>query len=270
MRILSLQPNVSLTLEALGCLDQLAGCTRYCVEVIPKLGNAGIPIVHDSWSSNTEEIASIRPDLVIASVPYRQSSLEAIIKAGLPVLALAPHELKDIYGDIRLIGAVAGQPERAAAVIVEMQSAIEATRAKAATVGNRPLVYCEEWGKPLIHSQFWVKELVEAAGGRFLGEPGKMADAGAVLQADPDIMIFAWCGAGDRVPVQRVLAARGWLDTKAARTRRAWCLRDELLNTPAPTLIDGLDELARLIHPEVFGEEVTANNMDSLKISLEG
>jgi iron complex transport system substrate-binding protein len=69
---------------------------------------------------------------------------------------------------------------------------------------------------------------------------------------DPDILIAAWCGVGDRVPLEKIVADRKWQGTRAARTSRAYCVRDELLNTPAPTLLRGLDALAFAIHPELF------------------
>jgi iron complex transport system substrate-binding protein len=253
MKILSLQPSVSLTLQSLGRLDLLAGCTRYCLDAVPELRERRLAVVRDSWSSETGEILAARPDLVIASVPYRHESLAAILKAGVPVLALAPHCLADIYNDIRLIGAVAGEPGRAAEVVEEMQSAIAQVARAAAMAQSRPLVYCEEWGKPLIHSQPWVRELVEAAGGVFLGEAGKQTTAEAVAEADPEVVALAWCGAGDRVPVDRVIARRGWRGLRAVRAGRVACVPDELLNTPAPTLVAGLKALAMLIHPEIFG-----------------
>jgi iron complex transport system substrate-binding protein len=113
--------------------------------------------------------------------------------------------------------------------------------------------YCEEWGKPLIHSQLWVKELVEAAGGAFVGEPGTTTDAEAVAAADPDVIIAAWCGAGDRVPLERIVEQRQWQGLRAVQSGRVYCIADELLNTPAPTLIDGLHALAEAIHPDIFG-----------------
>jgi iron complex transport system substrate-binding protein len=254
MKILSLQPSVSLVLESLGRLDALVGCTRYCLEAVPSLRNRGLAVVRDSWSSETDEIAALRPDLVIASVPYRMESLASILKAGFPVLALAPHSLADIYADIRLIGAVVGEPERADGVVHEMESAIAEVNSLAAGCADKPLVYCEEWGKPLIHSQPWVKELVEAAGGVFLGKAGETTTAEAIASADPDVMVLAWCGAGDRVPVERVIAKRGWQGLGAARAGRVVCIPDELLNTPAPTLVEGLRALAGVIHPERFAD----------------
>ena len=209
VKIASLQPSVSLILERLGRLDALVACTRYCVAAVPELRERGLAVVRDSWSVTAEELLAVGPDLVIASVPYRQESLTAILKAGCPVLALAPHSLADIEQDIRLIAGVVRAGERAESVIAGMRDAIEVVRSRTAGLA-RPLVYCEEWGKPLIHSQLWVKELVEAAGGMFLGEPGKQTTAEAMAAADPEVVIAAWCGAGDRVPLEKLAGRPGW------------------------------------------------------------
>ncbi len=252
MKILSLQPSISLILQSLGRLDTLVGCTRYCLDAVPELRSRRLAVVRDSWSSETSEIVALKPDLVIASVPYRQESLAAILRAGLPVLALAPHCLEDIYADIRLIGSVVNEHPQACEVVAKMQDAIAEVRRIASTSNHRLLVYCEEWGKPLIHSQPWVKELIEAAGGIFFGEAGKVTDAKEIAAADPEVIVLAWCGAGNRVPVQRVIAMRGWQELRAVRYGRAACIPDDLLNTPAPTLVEGLYVLAKLIHPELF------------------
>ena len=132
-----------------------------------------------------------------------------------------------------------------------MQQQIEHVRARTAGL-PRPRVFCEEWGKPLIASQAWVAELVEAAGGEFVGAPGRQISAQDVAGMDPDIVIAAWCGAGDRVPLEKIVLERNWQGTRAARAARVYCIRDEYLNTPAPTLLRGLDALAFAIHPERF------------------
>jgi iron complex transport system substrate-binding protein len=253
VKIASLQPSVSIILDRLGCIDALVACTRYCLDALPALRQRPIAVVHDSWSTKAEELLPLRPDLVIASVPYRKESLEAILKAGCPVLALAPHSLADVEQDIRLIAAVAGVPDRAELLIAAMRASLEKFRSQTAHIAEKPAVYCEEWGKPLIHSQFWVKELVEAAGGVFLGEPGAVTTAEAVAASDPDVIIAAWCGAGDRVPLHKLAARPGWEGLRAVRNGRLYCISDELLNTPAPTLMDGLHALAAALHPQIFG-----------------
>jgi iron complex transport system substrate-binding protein len=142
--------------------------------------------------------------------------------------------------------------EQGELMIAGMQRHIDAVRSRTCGL-QRPRVFCEEWGKPLIASQPWVAEMVEAAGGEFLGAPGKQISAPEVAEMNPDVLIAAWCGAGDRVPLEKIIADRKWLETRAARASRIYCIRDEYLNTPAPTLLCGLDALASAIHPELFG-----------------
>jgi iron complex transport system substrate-binding protein len=113
-------------------------------------------------------------------------------------------------------------------------------------------VYCEEWGKPLIASQRWIAELVEAAGGTFVGEPGKQIAIEDVAEADPEVILAAWCGAGDRVPLQQLTKREGWAQTTAVREHRVYCVADELFNTPAHTLVGGLRAIRWALHPRIF------------------
>jgi iron complex transport system substrate-binding protein len=251
MRVASLQPSITITLAALKKLDALCACTKYCLEALPEVAAQTPHILHDSWTANTEEILATKPDLVLASIPYRLESLAAILKSGLPVLTLAPHSLADIYKDIRLIAAVVDAQPPAEALITGMQSAIASTRHRNASRTSTPVVYCEEWGKPLIHSQSWVAELVEAAGGHYLGTPGAHTTPEAIAAADPDVLIFAWCGAGNRVPLERVIEQRNWHSLKAVRERRVFCIPDQFLNTPAHTLLEGLACIAATTHPHL-------------------
>jgi iron complex transport system substrate-binding protein len=252
-RIVSLQPSVTVILAAIGRLDALVACTRYCADVCPELKRQGCLIVSDSWTAHAEEIKAARPDLVIASVPYQEKSVTEILRTGAPFLGLAPRSLADVYKDIAAIAGIVGETQRGEQVIAEMQEEIENVRRQAANQ-PRPRVFCEEWGKPLITSQPWVLELVEAAGGEFVGTPGAHTTAQAVAAADPDVVVAAWCGAGDRVPLEKLVRERGWSNMRAVRQGRVFCLRDEYLNTPAPTLVKGLRALAAAIHPRCFSQ----------------
>ena len=249
--MVSLQPSATVTLAQLGLLDRVVACTRYCKDVCPELAFRDVAIVADSWTAQAEQIAAAHPDLVIASVPYQLEAVAEILKTGVRFLGLAPRSLADIYADIALIAGAMGASDRGEHVIESMQREIECVRTRHVT-GPRPRVFCEEWGKPIIHSQRWVAELVEAAGGQFLGEPGAKTDADSVRRADPEVIIMAWCGAGDRVPLEKIVSERNWGETPAAQSRRVYCVRDELLNTPAPTLLGGLRALEAAIHPELF------------------
>ncbi len=251
MRIASLQPSITITLAALNKLDHLCACTRYCLEALPELAAQNPHILHDSWTANTEEILATKPDLVLASVPYRMESLAAILKSGLPVLTLAPHSLADVYKDIRLIGAVVDANAEAESLITEMQSTIEATRHRSEQRTHTPIVYCEEWGKPLIHSQSWVAELIEVAGGEYLGEPGAHTTAEAIANADPDVLLFSWCGAGNRVPLERVIEQRNWHHLKAVPRTPSLLHPRPVPQHPSPHLLEGLACIAATTHPNL-------------------
>jgi iron complex transport system substrate-binding protein len=251
-RVVSLQPSATVTLADLDLLQHLVGCTKWCADVVTNL-RVGLPFLSDSWTADAAEIVAAKPDLVIASVPYQAEAVAEILKSGARFLGLAPRTLADVCGDIAAIAGIMQVPDRGAEIITRMQHKIEAVRLKTSGLPRRR-VYCEEWGKPLIYSQPWVAELIEAAGGAPVGTPGAPTDAVTVAALQPEVVIAAWCGAGDRVPLERIVRERGWdkAGVPAVRNARVYCISDELLNTPASTLVGGLHALAAAIHPEHF------------------
>lgn len=250
-RVVSLQPSATVILRDLGKLSALVACTKYCADVCPEVCDSHAAIIADSWNAQAAQITSARPDLVIAAVPYQEKSLGEILKSGARFLGLAPKTLADMYADIAAIAGIMNAREQGLRIISQMQNAIEAVRSQTNGL-PRLRVFCEEWGKPLIASQHWVAELVEAAGGEFVGQPGAQISFQEIASVEPEVVVAAWCGAGDRVPLEKIISNRGWQNTPAARNNRVYCIRDEYLNTPAPTLVCGLHALAAAIHPERF------------------
>jgi iron complex transport system substrate-binding protein len=255
-RIACLQPSATVILDSVGELDCVVACTKYCADVVPGLRHSSRErvIIADSWTSKSAEILACNPDLVIAAVPYQEAAVIEILKAGVRFLGLAPRTLNDIYTDIALIAGAVAANDRGAKVISDMREAIADMKSRTAAL-PRKRVFCEEWGKPIIASQPWVAELVQAAGGEFLATAGAQCSAEQIVQLDPEVIIAGWCGAGDRVPLAKIVSQRGWSNTTAARTSQVYCISDELLNTPAPTLVAGLQALSGAIHREVFGPQ---------------
>jgi iron complex transport system substrate-binding protein len=247
-----LQPSATVIVDALGGLDRVVACTRYCAAVVPRIADGPRKILHDSWTADAKQIVAVGADLVIASVPFQEKSVAEILKAGARFLGLAPKTLEDIYSDIAVIAGAIGAQDRGEDLIQRMAQHLEQVRERSAGSRLRPRVFCEEWGKPIITSQPWVSELVSLAGGEFVGAPARQYSADEIRQLNPDVMVAAWCGAGDRVPLEKIIANRGWQQISAAATGRIFCICDEFLNTPAPTLLQGLDALAYAIHPELF------------------
>lgn len=251
VRIACLQPSATVILHAIGELDRVVACTRYCADVVPEVSGGSRLIVADSWIADAAQILSARPDLIIAAVPYQERAVIEILKAGARFLGLAPKCIADIYTDIATIAGAVGASERGEEIITMMQRHIEHIRTRTKGLA-RPRVFCEEWGKPVIASQRWVAELIQAAGGDLVCTPCIQISAEEVSQRDPEVVVAAWCGAGERVPLEKLIKERGWQATAAAQRCRVYCIRDEFLNTPAPTLLQGLDALAHAIHPELF------------------
>ena len=250
-RVVSLQPSATVTLRDLGLLDRVIACTRYCADVCPEIATGSRLIVSDSWTAQAQQILAARPDLVLASVPYQLEAVAEILKAGVRFLGLAPRILADIYTDIAAIAGIMGAEEKGETVISAMERRIEEVRKRTEKAAILR-VFCEEWGKPIIASQPWVAELVEAAGGAFIREAGKSTTQEQVAAAEPDVILAAWCGAGDRVPLEKIVRQRGWEQLPAARTGRIFCINDELLNTPSSSLLGGLNAIAWALHPELF------------------
>jgi iron complex transport system substrate-binding protein len=250
-RVASLQPSATVTLRDLGLLDRLVACTRYCADVCPELGDGSRVIISDSWTAQSQQILAAHPDLVLASVPYQLEAVAEILKVGVRFLGLAPRTLADIYADIAAIAGIMGAWERGQSVIARMQSAITDICERTANT-SKPRVFCEEWGKPIIASQPWVAELVEAAGGEFAGRPGATMTPEEIIEAQPDVIFAAWCGAGDRVPLEKIIEQRRWTELPAVRAGQVFCINDELLNTPATTLLGGLRAIAWALHPGLF------------------
>jgi iron complex transport system substrate-binding protein len=250
-RVVSLQPSATVILRDLGRLSALVACTKYCLDVCGEISRAEVAIVADSWTAQAAQISQLRPDLVIASVPYQEKAIAEIMKCGSRFLGLAPKSLADIYADIALIAGIMDAREEGSRVIRQMQQEIDAVRSHTIHL-PRLRVFCEEWGKPLIASQRWVAELVQAAGGEFVGIPGAQIAFADVAATNPDVIVAAWCGVGDRVPLEKIICGRKWENTPAAKSGRVYCIRDEYLNTPAPTLVCGLHALAAAIHSERF------------------
>src|SRR5580692_3557754 len=127
-RIACLQPSATVILAAIGELERVVACTKYCADVVPEIKAQSRIILHDSWTSSATEIIAAQPDLVIASVPYQEKAVVEILKAGVRFLGLAPRNLADIYSDIAIIAGAVGASQRGEAVIERMQQRIEQVR----------------------------------------------------------------------------------------------------------------------------------------------
>jgi len=177
------------------------------------------------------------------------------------VLSLEPNGLDDILATIAAVGTATGASARATALLSELRARIERVRAKAAGVARRPRVACIEWIDPIFGPGHWLPELVEIAGGR----PGLGAahtDSRRVAWGDmiafaPEVIIVTPCGFDLQRTIDealRVLPSRtGWHALPAVRQGRVYAVDgNAYFSRPGPRVVDSLELLAELIHPELF------------------
>ena len=246
VRIASLAPNVTSILLALGAGRELVGVSKWCKDVI-EVGER--PQVGDCWKMNVAEVMRLKPTILIGSVPFAPDTVAKILAESVTFVAINPRSLADIERDICTLGRIANRAAKAKKLILEMKQSFAAVAAAAKKKSTRrPRVYSEAWPKPRISSPPWVRELIEIAGGRMVGAAGERVTDEEVAREKPDVIVLAWAATGDRAKPSNALRNPAWQDVPAVKNRRVFVIRDELLNTPGPPLIQGAWELLRVIH----------------------
>jgi iron complex transport system substrate-binding protein len=246
-RIVSLAPNVTSILVALGAGKELVGVSKWCKEVTP-VGRR--PQVGDCWKMDVREVMQLKPTLLIGSVPFAPATMEAILKEPVAFLAINPRSLADVETDIGTLARLVNRAGAGDKLIREMRSAFATISSRARRIRSRPRVYCEAWPHPRISSPPWVAELVELAGGRPVVTVGTRVTDEEVARARPDVIVLAWTAVGARSKPSNALTNSSWRNVPAVKTGRVVVIRDELLNTPGPPLMHGISELFHAIHPE--------------------
>ena len=249
LRIVSLAPNVTSILLALGAGRELVGVSKWCKEVAP-VGRR--QQVGDCWKMDVREVMRLKPTLLIGSVPFAVETVASILKEPVAFLAINPRSLADIETDIRTLARLVDRAATGEKLIRAMRADFGSIARQTKQLRNRPRprVYCEAWPHPRISSPPWVSELVEMAGGEPVVPAGARVTDQEVARARPDVIVLAWTAAGSRSKPSSALRNAAWRDVPAVRAGRVVVIRDELLNTPGPPLVEGVRELFRAIHPE--------------------
>jgi iron complex transport system substrate-binding protein len=263
LRIVSLAPNVTSILFALGARRELIGVSKWCKEVAP-VGRR--PQVGDCWKMDVREVMRLKPTLLIGSVPFAPETVASILKEPVAFLAINPRSLADIETDIRTLARLVNRATAGEKLIRAMRTNFEriARRAKRFRKRPRPRVYCEAWPHPRISSPPWVSELIEMAGGEAVVPAGSRVTDEDVARARPDVIVLAWTAAGARSKPSSALRNAGWRDVPAVSAGRVVVIRDELLNTPGPPLVEGARQLFQAIHPEFGLPGVTSEAREKL------
>lgn len=216
------------------------------------------------------------PDIVITqelcevcAVSYEDvRHAAARLDAPPQVVSLDPASIADVLADIRRLGALCDARDAADALAGQLQARVDAAIARATDAvnktGYKPRVACIEWLDPLIVAGHWLPEMVEMAGGTdalaLPGAPSRRIDTAELAAAAPDVLILMPCGMDtDRAIAEARALGLGyiaeWRDLPAAANGRVYAAdASAYFSRSGPRLVDALDLLAQMIHPEAFGE----------------
>lgn len=249
-RIVSLAPANTEIVAELGALERLVGVTTYCdypAEV------ADIEKVGDFVGPNLEAIAALDPDVVLLTTGIQADVVTQLEALGASVIAIDPQTLDEVYEAIEMVGAVIGETEAAADTVASMQLQIEDI---AESVEGAPVrCFLEIAQDPLftVGSGTLLNDLIEHAGGEnVVTEAGYVAySVEQLVQADPTVYLAT---KGSMSDPSDIAGRPGFDSLTAVSGDRVYLLDDNLVSRPGPRVAEGIEQIARALHPDVFGD----------------
>lgn len=253
-RIVSLVPSVTETLFAIGAQQRLVGVTDFCD--YPREARRK-PSVGGMLAPNLETIVTLRPDLVVATTAgNREETFTGLDRLGMPVYLVNPTRLADVLDLITRLGVLTGHEAEAARLTASLGARIKAVSERVAPLA-RPRVLYVLWPEPLIVPArgTLVSELLTLAGADSVtangGDGYPRYSLEAAIALSPEVIILASHGGG-----QGPMAREKWerfSELPAVRSGRLYTVSGDLLHRYGPRVVDALEHLGRLIHPEAFG-----------------
>jgi iron complex transport system substrate-binding protein len=252
-RIVSLVPSVTEIVYALGAETHLAGVTDFC-DYPPAA--RGKPRVGGMIDPNLEAIVTLKPDLVIATTEGgREETVAQLKRLRIPTYLVAAHRVSDMTALIARVGELTERRDAAATLVARLEQRIAAVT-RAVLTRPRPRVLYVLWPEPLIvpGREALVTELIRLAGGESItageGDSYPRYSLEAAVARAPEVILLANHGAGTG-PVHEE-KWRGLTSLPAIRAGRLQRVNGDLLHRYGPRIVDGLEQLARAIHPEAF------------------
>jgi iron complex transport system substrate-binding protein len=252
-RIVSLAPNLTEIVFALGEGDRLAGDTDYCdypAEATKK------PHVGGPVNPNLEQVVALKPDVVLATAINRRETVDALARIGVPVYATDPHSVEDMIASIEHIGKVLEAEKTATPLTAGLRERLSNLDRRIAGATPRRVLFVV-WTDPLITigRDSFIADALRRAGAR------SVVDVAAewprisfeeILRSQPEFLVFANAHAADaQRDIDSLRTRPGWRDLDAMRRGNIVVVSDAI-NRPAPRMVDAVEQLAHTFHSESF------------------
>ncbi len=251
-RIVSTAPTPTEILFAVGAGGQVVGVDDYSdypaeASGLPKVG---------SYTLNVEVIIGLRPDLIISSDLVPLAQLQQLEDHGIPYAILATRTLADVIKDVRLVGIITGHADEADELAASLEARISAVTSKILADGVvKPKVYLEYY-------PFWTygpgsfgNDLIRLAGGINIAENASneypMLTSEFIIATNPDVIVYT-VGVMTATTAQDIASRPGWSTITAVAQDKIFAMDDNLISRYGPRVVDGLEQLAEILHPELF------------------
>ena len=302
MRICSLLPGATEIGYLLGLGDQIVGVTHECnyppdaqyklvvvrsaidasrmssAEIDRKVAEL-LQAGRGLYAIDEQSFQEAAPDVIltqglcdVCALDYDEVVKAAVRLPTMPaIVSLNPHSLTDILDDILRVGRATERESAATAIIQTLRERIDQVGLR--EPNHRPRVVCLEWFEPLYVAGHWIPEMVALAGGFDAlgrkGEPSHKVEWRHVIDAHPEVILLMPCGFDVRRTVKESTPLRrleGWSDLPAVKAGNVYALNgNAYFSRPGPRLVNGLEILARIIHPEQIAE--TPSTSDALRLN---
>ena len=253
-RVVSLAPSITEIVFALGEGHRLKGVTQHC-DFPPEA--ASLPKVGSYVHLDLEKIVALQPDLCLGTRDGNPREVAEKLEAlKIPVYTVNPRDLDTVMDTLLEIGGLLHAEQKAQALVGEMRARIEEVKSRVANTKERPTVFFQIGIVPIVSvgGHTFIDELITTAGGRNLAAgstPYPRFSKEQVVALEPEVIIITSMTRGQQFePVRDEW--NQWGNLPAIRNRHVYIVESNLFARPSPRLVEGLELLTRLIHPELW------------------
>lgn len=250
-KIISLSPAITEILFALGVEEKIVGVTDFCDYPAAALDK---PKVGGFENPNLEVIINSGADVIFAAAGIQQDLVKQFEDLGLLVVTLDAENVEQVLDNIRLAGLITGAGQRAEELTQSLQERIDAVVAKTAAVQSKPKVFFEVWDNPLMSAGpgSFINDLIQLAGGENIAADlterfGEFSQE-LLLERNPEIYIIN----NHAHQPEDIKTRAGYEGLQAVKMNQVFSIEDDIVTLPGPRIVDGLEAMAAIIHPELF------------------
>ncbi|MGI6706807.1 MAG: ABC transporter substrate-binding protein [Clostridia bacterium] len=254
-KIVSLAPSATEILFALGLGDRVVGVDAYS-DYPPEAQD--IERIGDFDGPNIEKILDLKPDLVIAGNKLQEKTIQQLEDLKVPTVAVEASIFDNIYGSIQLVGKITGAEDKVQELVDSMTKRVEDIKEKVKDA-EKPTVYYVmsygDMGNWTSGPGSFINDLMEMAGGDCItkdgGAPWMDYSLETLIERDPDILIVS-SDMGTEANLEGLKNANGYKDLTAVKEGRVYVVESGLVTRPGPRIVDGLETIAKILHPDLI------------------